>query len=320
VESPVLTRFLIPLFSTENKPRQQPLSLCIIFNPAARGEKALKFRSHVEQMKGDWILKPTTGPGAARRLAAEAIAEGHKTLVAAGGDGTLNEVLNGIGDAPDGFERVRLGVIPLGTINVFARELKLPLEPRKIWPILESGKESRIDLGLARFQNEGRSEARYFIQLAGAGWDARAVELVNWELKKKIGSVAYVVAGLNALTLPRAQIEISNGSQKESGELIILGNGKLYGGNFPILHQGDLQDGLLDAVVFRKVNWLALPGHLWDWLTGKMYQPGGSIYLRGAEFSLTSETRAVLQLDGELAGQLPATLSVLPQKLRVLTP
>jgi len=149
------------------------VSICIIFNPAARGEKARKFRAYLEKTHGDWALKPTTGTGSARHLAAEAIAAGFKTIVAAGGDGTLNEVLNGISDAPGGFESARLGVLPLGTINVFARELSIPLDVKKIWPLLESDSEVRLDLGCAEFQTKAGLERRYFAQLAGAGWDAR---------------------------------------------------------------------------------------------------------------------------------------------------
>ena len=104
------------------------MSICVIFNPSARGEKAKRFRAYLDEVRGDWALKPTTGPGAARRLATDAVLQGFQTIVAAGGDGTLNEVLNGIGDAPGGFKSARLGILPLGTINVFARELRLPLD------------------------------------------------------------------------------------------------------------------------------------------------------------------------------------------------
>src|SRR5712691_3191908 len=103
-----------------------PVRTCVIFNPAARGEKAKRFRRHLDDLGSDCALKLTTAAGDARRLAAEAVAEGFEIVVAAGGDGTLNEVLNGIGDAPGGFEKARLGVLPLGTVNVFARELALP--------------------------------------------------------------------------------------------------------------------------------------------------------------------------------------------------
>jgi diacylglycerol kinase (ATP) len=296
------------------------VSACIIFNPAARGDKALKFRRHLEELRGACVLKPTTAAGAARPLAAEAVREGHDTIIAAGGDGTLNEVLNGIADVPNGLAKVRLGLIPLGTINVFARELKLPLNLVEAWPMLERGAEIQIDLGCAEFQAAGSLQRRHFIQLAGAGFDARSVELVNWELKKKIGPAAYVVAGLQALGATQPAITISTGSESATGELVLVGNGKFYGGSFPLFHKSDLRDGLLDAVVFKKVNWQALPGHLWDFLRGRMFEEGGTIYLRSPEFTLASPARTSLQLEGELVGELPARITVLPKALRVIVP
>jgi diacylglycerol kinase (ATP) len=296
------------------------VSICIIFNPAARGEKAVKFRKHLEEMRGDWVLKPTPEAGAARRLAAEAVREGYETIIAAGGDGTLNEALNGVADVPGGLAKTRLGVLPLGTVNVFARELRLPLDVRKVWPVLEKGRETTIDLGCAEFQNDGAKERRYFLQLAGAGFDAHAVELVDWQLKKKAGPAAYLVAGLRALSSERVPITISNGSESHTGELVLIGNGKFYGGSFPVFHKSDLQDGVLDAVVLKKINWQALPGHVWDFVCGRFFKEGTSMYLRGKEFNLTSPRHAALQLEGELVGELPAKISVLPRALRVVIP
>ena len=280
----------------------------------------MRFRKHLDEVRGAWALKPTTGAGVARRLAREAVEEGFSTIVAAGGDGTLNEVLNGLVDAPDGLERARLGILPLGTINVFARELKLPLDVRKAWAILETGKESRIDLPCATYRHEGKTESRCFIQLAGAGWDARSLELVSWELKKKIGPGAYVLAGLQALNVAHPPIRVSNGTEEWSGELVIIGNGKFYGGNFPVLHKSDAQDGVLDACIFEKVNWQKLPGYLLDWVRGRLYKPGVTRYLQGSKLTLTSEGRACLQLEGELVGELPAELTVRQRALRVVVP
>src|SRR6266480_3952128 len=120
--------------------------ICVIFNPAARGEKALRFRAHLNRLSHQCTLKPTTAVGSGQTLAAEAVREGFETVVAAGGDGTLNEVLNGIGDEPDGYARVRLGVLPLGTVNVFAREIGMPLDLRRAWKVIRRGRESVIDL------------------------------------------------------------------------------------------------------------------------------------------------------------------------------
>src|SRR5262245_5046605 len=113
------------------------MKACVIFNPAARGEKAEQFRSHLAALSTRVGLKPTYAPGTGRALASEAVREGYEVVVAAGGDGTLNEVVNGIGDSPEGFQRVRLGVLPLGTINVFARELRLPMTFEGAWQVIE---------------------------------------------------------------------------------------------------------------------------------------------------------------------------------------
>ena len=123
--------------------------------------------------------------------------EDFQVIVAAGGDGTLNEVLNGIGEEPDGFGRARLGVLPLGTVNVFAREIGMPLGLRRAWEVIRRGRESAIDLPQAEFGARDKSQRRWFAQLAGAGLDAHAVELVDWKLKKKIGFFAYVATTTN---------------------------------------------------------------------------------------------------------------------------
>ena len=298
------------------------MSICVIFNPSARGEKAKKFRAYLEESRGDWELKPTTGPGGARKLATEAVQQGFRTIVAAGGDGTLNEVVNGLADAPNGLASARLGVLPLGTINVFARELRLPLDIKKVCSLLNNADDSELllDLGCAEFQSNGGTQRRYFAQLAGAGFDARSVELVNWEIKKKVGPAAYVMAGLQALGGNQPQITIRGGGQEHTGELILIGNGKFYGGSFPLFHKSDLQDGVLDVVVFPKVNWQTLPGHVLNFLRGKLFREGGSIYMHSTEFCLSANAHAALQLEGELVGELPAKISIVPRALRVVAP
>lgn len=253
-------------------------------------------------------------------LAAEAVREGHETIVAAGGDGTLNEVLNGMADAPDGLARARLGVLPVGTVNVFAREIQMPLRLQEALAVLEAGRETRIDLGRAEFQSGEAREVRHFVQLAGAGFDSRVIEMVSWEAKRKYGPLAYLIQGLKALGTPGPMVTISNGTECQAGELVRIGNGRLYGGNVPFLHRADLKDGVLDAAIFPRMNWRMFPGHLWSILTRRMFAEGGSIYLRGHEFDLTSDRPAGLQVDGELVGQLPAKLKVLPRALRIVSP
>jgi len=292
----------------------------VIFNPAARGEKARRFRHQLDAIGAQCAFKATTAPGDARRLAAEAVRDGFDLIVAAGGDGTVNEVLNGIGDAPDGFALARLGVLPLGTVNVFARELKLPLKVGQAWEVLQRGRELKIDLPRVEFSANGVRQARYFCQLAGAGLDARAIELVDWQHKKQIGPLAYILAGLKALREKKPEITVHANGQNATGELVLVGNGRLYGGSFAIQPQADLRDGRLDICVLPRVNWTALlrsaPGLL---LHGKL--PANiAQHLNSETFELTSESAAAFELDGERVGKLPVTFSIERAKLRVVVP
>jgi diacylglycerol kinase (ATP) len=292
--------------------------ICVIFNPAARGNKARRFRRYLNELSQQCALKATTAPGDARRFAQAAVATGYDVIVAAGGDGTANEVLNGIGDEPDGFQRVRLGVLPLGTVNVFARELKIPLHIPGAWKILRRGRETKVDLARADFFEDGRPAQRFFMQLAGAGLDARAIELVSWKLKKNAGPLAYVVAGLQALAERQPRICVSAGGEKIEGELVLLGSGKFYGGPFEIFPAADLRDGRLDVCVFPKVNVSSLLRLAPGFLARRKLSENLVQRLCADKFELTSETPAAFELDGEWAGNLPVTFSVAPQKLRVI--
>lgn len=293
---------------------------CVIFNPAARGSKARHFRHHLGEMAGQSAFKATTAPGDARRLAAEAVADGFELVVAAGGDGTVNEVLNGIGDAPDGFDRARFGVLPLGTVNVFARELKIPLKLERAWEILRRGRETRIDLPRAEFSTDGKNVRRYFAQLAGAGFDARAIELVNWPLKKKIGPLAYVVAGLKALGETKPEITLRANEETFSGELILIGNGIFYGGSFGIFPGADLHNGLLEVCVVPRVNFRTLLRCAPKFLVRRQLPDSVVRRCATAAFELTSESPASFELDGEWAGHLPARFSIERERLRVVVP
>ena len=292
----------------------------MIFNPAARGEKARRFRHQLDAVGAQCALKATTAPGIARRLAAEAVTDGFDLIVAAGGDGTVNEVLNGIGDAPDGFTRMRLGVLPLGTVNVFARELKIPLRVERAWEVLQNGRETKIDLPRVEFSADGVLQKRYFCQLAGAGLDARAVELVDWRHKKQIGPLAYVIAGLKALCEEKPQITLRANGQSATGELVLVGNGKFYGGSFAIQPQADLRDGRLDICVLPRANfWTLLRSAPALLLRGKLPARVAQ-HLSAETFELTSESAAAFELDGEWAGKLPLTFSIEREKLRVVVP
>ena len=296
------------------------MRVCVIFNPAAKGDKAKNFRRHLDEIGSQCALKLTAAAGDARRLAAAAVEEGFETIVAAGGDGTLNEVLNGIGDAPEGFARARLGVLPLGTVNVFARELAIPLQLAPAWKTICEGTEIRIDLPQVEYGANGKTQKRYFAQLAGAGLDARAIELVEWKWKKKIGPLAYVLAGLNALRGEPSRITASGGKQSATGGLVLVGNGRLYGGHYQVFPQGDLRDGLLEVCVFPRVNWLTLARCGPALLLLKRLPAGVSEAFQAETLTLSSPAPAPLEVDGELLGHLPAKFSIERCRLRVVAP
>jgi diacylglycerol kinase (ATP) len=318
-QPPLVAPVLFVLDSAAWLAKHEAMRACVIFNPSAKGEKARRFRRHLDDIATQGTLKLTTCAGDAQRLAAEAVREGFDTIVAAGGDGTLNEVLNGIGDAPDGFDRARLGVLPLGTVNVFAREMTIPFYPVKAWEIVQRGREIRIDLPSVEYAANGGNRRRYFVQLAGAGLDARAIELVQWELKKKIGALAYIIAGLRALLGSPSRITAA-GSQTAEGGLVLVGNGRLYGGRYQVFPDAQLQDGQLDVCVFPRVNWLTLARCGPPLLLAGRVPTAVTRTFRTSSLVLKSEMPTPFEVDGELIGHLPATFSVAPSRLRVVVP
>jgi len=311
-------------FSSTSSPSPPDVSgvrtWCVIFNPAAKGQQAERFNRCLNAVGDRCVLKKTSAPGAARKLATEAVHDGFETIIAAGGDGTLNEVLNGLGDTSDGFDRVRLGILPLGTVNVFARELGLPTQPDRAWLALQQARESRVDLGCIEYRSAGVARRDYFVQLAGAGLDARAIELVNWQLKKRVGPFAYVYAGLRALLAKPSDITVAALGQTWKGQLVLMGNGSLYGGPFRIFPRANLRDGLLDVCVFPRATWWTLWRCGLPLLIQKRLPEAAVTRLQVAEMELSAASATPYEVDGELAGCLPAQVRVQKESLRILAP
>jgi YegS/Rv2252/BmrU family lipid kinase len=296
--------------------------VCVIFNPAAKGDKAARFQTLLTAPGRECAVRPTAAPGDARALAAAAVREGFDCIIAAGGDGTVNEVLNGIGDAPEGFERVRLGILPLGTVNVFALELGIPAALEAAWAVAREGRETRLDLARAEFSDARGLQRRYFAQMAGAGLDARAIERVSLPLKRRVGPLAYVWAGLQAVCEHQPLIEARDDGSTASGQLVLVGNGRLYGGRFEVFPEADLRDGLLDVCVFPRADWLGLVRCGLPLLVTKRVPESAVRRFRTREVRLgcaDGET-AAFEVDGEWAGRTPVTFAVEPQRLRVRVP
>ncbi len=274
------------------------MRILVIFNPAARGEKSQRLRQFLESKRSDRVtLAPTQQPGDATRLAAAA--GQHEVVVAAGGDGTINEAVNGLNGAA-------LGVLPLGTVNVFAQELGIPRDLEAAWAAIEAGHTRAVDLACA----EAGGRRRYFCQLAGVGFDARAVRAASWKLKKQIGPLSYVWAGLKTMRAPGV-VEFHG----IEGVALLIGNGRFYGGRYRLFPEAKLDDGLLDACFFERVSLLRYGPAI---LLGRHTKMAGVHYFQAKEFSCDSV--APFQLDGEDAGDGPVKFSVKPRALRVIVP
>lgn len=293
---------------------------CVIFNPAARGARARRFLAALQNLSPRCALRPTQHPGHASELAADASRGGFDTIIAAGGDGTVSEVVEGLAREPATLETVRLGIIPLGTINVFARELGLPRRPAAAWRLIQTGGAVRVDLPCVEVSAGPGRLKRHFLQLGGAGLDSRTIERVQWRWKQRLGPLAYLLAGLRVMAGPQPGVEIHAGGQRLAGELVLVGNGRYYGGNVTMFPGANLQDGLLDARVFTRVTALTLACFAWVWLAHRPLGPRWAAALRAERLEVTCAKPLPVEVDGDNVGLAPAVFTVQKQALRVLAP
>lgn len=255
------------------------------------------------------MLAPTHASGEATRLAAQAVRDGFEAIVAAGGDGTINEVVNGIG-----LSRVPLAVLPSGTVNVFAREHGIPTSLNAAWAVLERGNCRTIDLGCA----ESAGGKRYFAQLAGVGLDAVSVRGTSWKLKKQFGPLSYVWAGLKAIGTHRAEVDVRGGKVEARGGLVLIGNGRLYGGQFAVFPTARYDDGLLDVCVFHNHGYVNVLRYLQGVMRGVHTGFKDVTYFQCERLTCTATEPVPFEVEGDLAGEVPATFSVVPGALKVV--
>jgi len=281
----------------------------VILNPAARSDKAIRLRENIQTLCGSMPMCLTSEAGDARQLASEAVQAGVELIIAAGGDGTVNEVVNGIGGAP-----VRLGILPVGTMNVFASELGIPhgnLE--RAWDVIERGKVVEVDLPQAN--------DTHFIQLAGVGLDAEVVRKTTADSKRALGPLSYLLTLVQvAAHKPSRVLLEAEGGHIREGSFALIGNGRLYGGPFPVFKRANLFDGLLDVLVFQNQSHWDVVRYFQAIAFGTHPQLPDVEYFQTSSLRVTSEGDVPVELDGEIAGTLPCLFSISPQKLHVLVP
>lgn len=288
----------------------------VILNPAARSTRAAALENALRQLSPAPELHLTTAPGDAALIAERLAAEGHELIVSAGGDGTMNEILQGLCRANarrlPGEKHTALGVLPLGTMNVFSVELRLPgKDIAECWRRITAGTRTEIDLWMAN--------DHYFVQLGGVGLDAQIVQETSWEQKKKYGPLSYVMSAVNVLLRPPPMLSVQiEGQAPHVGTVVLIGSGKHYGGPFPLFRDASNTDGLLDIVIFRGLGGMEflqlLRGMLLDGYTECEYLD----YFQARQFTVTSDAGdAPVELDGELVSTLSGPVAFRPAPFRL---
>ena len=285
---------------------------CVILNPTAGSVKDID--PLIERLRSlpATTVKVTSKRGSAGRFARTAIKSGCDLIVAAGGDGTLNEVINGIGERAG---QVRIGLIPLGTGNDFARTLELPNDVDQCIELILAGRTRAIDL--VRITSD---RTRYFVNVSAGGFSGLVDEKLTPQMKSTWGPLAYIRGAAAALPELRAYLTRIALDDKEtlSESLynVIVGNGRFVAGGIPISPEAVPDDGLLDLVLIpeRPVADLALLAP--QILMGNHLSNASIIYRRAARISVNSKPGMWFNVDGELVGNEPAVFEVLPRALQ----
>lgn len=285
--------------------------LRVIYNPVAGPKMVRKIDRVGDVLSGSGIpfeILKTSGPGDATLLAREAAYSGADAVLAVGGDGTINEVANGLAGSP-----TRLAVVPHGTGNVFADEIGLPETVEGCLALLSEG--ATIEIPLAR------ADGRYFVLMASAGFDAEVVERMESRNKRYLGIGAYVLAGMRHLfrEQPTLWMEFP-GRERIEAQSVIVCRGKMYGGGVTMAPAGNLPANSFQVVALRKAGRWAIMRFTLDALRGK-HSASPSVLIREATTLLVRcRIPSAAQVDGDYLGPLPVRFEMTDVKLRVVVP
>ncbi|HVF01918.1 MAG TPA: diacylglycerol kinase family protein [Rubrobacteraceae bacterium] len=283
----------------------------IIGNPnSGRGGNPVRLKRYAEILgsRGAEVeVWNTERPDHATELAALA---GDKLVIAAGGDGTVNEVVNGLS------REATLGILPLGTANVMARELGLPLKPEVACERILAGGESWIDVGVAA-NHEGAE--RRFTCMAGLGFDAHVVNEVTPRLKRYLKWLAFPLAALKVYfegDLPK--LHVIHGEKTYVTQFAIIANGQYYGGDFRVAEDAALATGKLEVVLVDRVGRLLRADILTRILAKKPLDRSMRSFSAEELRAGSPGTQVPVQLDGEIWGRLPMSFRIEPGALKVI--
>ena len=258
-------------------------------------------------------VRVTRRPGEAETLARKAVRAGSGYIIAAGGDGTLNEVINGVASPRPPFE-ICVGIVPLGTANDFARSIGLTSEMDANINILRAKKTAPVDLGR---MTGGRT--RYFVNASSGGFSGVVDEKLSSEIKSSWGPLAYLrsaAAALLELHAYRTTVIVDD-AERLMIDLysIIIANGRFVAAGLPIAPEANVSDGLLDVVLVPKRPAAEMALLIAEMLLGKHLSGGAVIFRRARKISVKSRPGMCFNADGELVGNKPTVFQVLPRAL-----
>jgi YegS/Rv2252/BmrU family lipid kinase len=288
----------------------------VIHNPVA-GPKDMnpkvvkridRVRAYLSAQGLPFRIRETSAPGDAGVMAREAALEGADAVVAVGGDGTMNEVADGLAGSA-----TRLVFVPHGTGNVFAREFSLPESVEGCMDLLASGKTISVRLA--------KANDRHFVLLGSAGFDAEVVERMHHRQKNLLGIAAYVLCGARHLlrSQPPLWIEFPDRERIEA-QAVIVTRGKMYGGNVTIAPAGDIARETFQVIaLLRKGRW-SIAKFALDALRGKHVSSRDVLIRESPSLFVRSTIPSACQVDGEYLGPLPVRFTVTDVLLRIVVP
>lgn len=298
--------------------------ITVILNPiAGRGAGARLSSQITERLLDyglDFELLPTIAPGHATVLAREAVGHGTEAVIAVGGDGTTNEVLNGLMQADASPDGPALGVLPIGTGNDFAFGAGLTLDVWEACGVVARGERRVLDVGLVWADNE---ESRYFGNGVGIGFDA-ICNIESRKVRRLRGFAVYLVAVLKTIAIyyqtPRTVIRVDEQELVQPSLLISIMNGDRVGGGFYVTPGARMDDGVLDVCIAAKVSRLRMIGFVPQFMRGTHTTDSRITMGQGRRISIASELPWAGHVDGEIYGVGARTFEVelLPHRLPLI--
>ncbi len=299
----------------------------LIHNPNAgnggnQRRHALDTARHIFSTGGiDADLAETTGPGHATEIAERAANEGRGLVIACGGDGTLNEIVNGLAAHHNGH-RVPLALLPGGTANILAKELNLPWDIPSAAEKLVRGTVKEIALGLAT-PVEQPEKKKYFLSVAGAGPDGMIVYGIDLGLKARVGILAYWWQGARQVfSYKFPHFRIISGGQKIDASLVVVGRTRNYGGPFKITTEADLFQDRFEIVALTTQSGLRYLSYLPSLWLGKLRGTEGVHFYKSDTVVCQplDKNPVYAQIDGEPLARLPVEFKIVPRALKLLVP